>query len=398
MAILICSLTGVRGRSIDIYDNKCKITTEVTLGSVLTNNATDGEKTIFYVDVIGLQYKRSGAAIGYLQLETASGLMNNRTSNFFAENTFTFEPGNGTADAEIMELVYEYILQRLEGYKYGPVKDTLAEPPMALLEAAHKRRLPIGAELAQILAEKHALEEEARRREQAEQAKKRAEQERAAQEQREALRLRMQQSGGREKLVSFLRAVQDFHRVSDILDYWNQAGMPEDDIAPEFKALMEEQAMVERSYGSNPVSTARLLKALAALIHTTPEAIRAGAAAQAPADLFDVEQAEFIAPLEALDSAEAIYQSVRSRYANETDADFQALLLHLARCAEREHMYRNRRDTALRIIESFYAQGRSVLTVDRSGNLLVCPACNRSQRSDRDICSRCGALFRPEES
>lgn len=52
---------------------------------------TDGEKTIFYSDVVGIQLKKPGFTIGYLQLETASGQMNNLTSNAFSENTFTYE-------------------------------------------------------------------------------------------------------------------------------------------------------------------------------------------------------------------------------------------------------------------------------------------------------------------
>lgn len=104
MSNLICSIDGARGRRIDVYDNKCVIYTDVTVGSVLTNNATDGEKTIFYKDCIGIQYKEPGIMIGYLQIETASGQMNNLKNNFFAENTFTFE--NQT---ELVREVYQYM-------------------------------------------------------------------------------------------------------------------------------------------------------------------------------------------------------------------------------------------------------------------------------------------------
>lgn len=58
---------------------------------MLTNNATDGEKTMYYSDCIEVQFKRSKFAIGYLQLETASSIGNNKGSNFFAENSFTFD-------------------------------------------------------------------------------------------------------------------------------------------------------------------------------------------------------------------------------------------------------------------------------------------------------------------
>lgn len=105
-------ITGCRGRAIKVYEKHIVITTDVTLGSVLTNNATDGEKTIFYKDIIGIQYKRPGFTIGYLQLETAAGQMNNLKSNAFSENTFTFE--NNVAEIEDMK---EYIQMRVSMYK-----------------------------------------------------------------------------------------------------------------------------------------------------------------------------------------------------------------------------------------------------------------------------------------
>lgn len=84
MSKLITSINGVRGRRIDIYDNKCVIKTDVTIGSVISHNATDGEKTIFYIDVTGVQFKESGLAIGFLQFETPSSQMNNLSNNFFS--------------------------------------------------------------------------------------------------------------------------------------------------------------------------------------------------------------------------------------------------------------------------------------------------------------------------
>jgi hypothetical protein len=107
----IYDLTGCRGRSIKVYRDRCVITTNVTLGSVMTGNATDGQKTIFYSDVIGIQYKDSGLTIGYIQLETASGQMNNLNSNTFGENTFTFENLD-----EISE-VRDYIIYQVSRHK-----------------------------------------------------------------------------------------------------------------------------------------------------------------------------------------------------------------------------------------------------------------------------------------
>ena len=119
MAKLICKIKGSRGRIMSLYDTKCVIETKVSIGSVLSQNATDGEKTIFLADVQGIQFKRSGFTIGYLQLETSSMQMNNKNSNFFSENTFTFEDGRNNVTNELIEEIYSYICDRVEELKYG---------------------------------------------------------------------------------------------------------------------------------------------------------------------------------------------------------------------------------------------------------------------------------------
>ena len=101
-----------------VYDNKCVISTEPGVGNFLRGTATDGEKTIFYIDVIGVQFKRSGIMVGYLQLEIGSMLMKN-TSNEYSENSFPFANGENGITNEFMEQVYHYIVDRIEGYKYG---------------------------------------------------------------------------------------------------------------------------------------------------------------------------------------------------------------------------------------------------------------------------------------
>ena len=114
---LVYSIDGVRGRHIDIYVDKCVITTHVTLGSLLTNNATDGEKTFYYSDCIGVQFKTSKFTIGYLQIETAASSGNNHMSNFFNENSFTFD--TSVISNERMTEVADYVKQRVDEIKKG---------------------------------------------------------------------------------------------------------------------------------------------------------------------------------------------------------------------------------------------------------------------------------------
>ena len=119
VAKFICEFEGVYGRTMKLYDNKIVINTKKTVGSLVTGNFTDGEKTIFLCDVVGVQFKKSGLAIGYLQFETSSMQMNNKDSNFFSENTFTYENGLHGITNVLMEKVYSYVVDRIEEIKYG---------------------------------------------------------------------------------------------------------------------------------------------------------------------------------------------------------------------------------------------------------------------------------------
>lgn len=110
-SLVVYDLNGVRGRSMKVYTDRVVINTDVTVGSILTNNATDGEKTIFYKDVIGIQFKKPGLTIGYLQLENAAVQMNNKESNFFSENAFTFDDLRGVREAK------EYITWQVSRFK-----------------------------------------------------------------------------------------------------------------------------------------------------------------------------------------------------------------------------------------------------------------------------------------
>lgn len=110
---IVFSIEGNRGRSIEVYPYKAVITIDSSsLGAIVTGNATDGAKTIYFSDIIGVQYKSPGMTIGYLQLETASHLGDKNQSNFFSENTFTF----GEETQEIKEM-YDYIIGVLDVYK-----------------------------------------------------------------------------------------------------------------------------------------------------------------------------------------------------------------------------------------------------------------------------------------
>ncbi len=115
MSKKIYDLDGVRGRHIDIYEDKVVLTVKAGIGSFLTGNISDGEKTVYHSDCIGIQFKKSGFQIGYLQFETAGAIMNNKASNFFNENTFTWDTKKQSN--EKMEEVSNYCKQKIDECK-----------------------------------------------------------------------------------------------------------------------------------------------------------------------------------------------------------------------------------------------------------------------------------------
>ncbi len=123
----IYSIKGSVGKSLLVYDNKCVMNTKATLRSVIAGNFTDGEKTIYFTDLTGIQFKRGSAVLlGYLQFETASTQANRRRGNWGAnygsENSFTFE---ATLN-ELMEEVSNYVKTRLDEYKEGKANAQVA--------------------------------------------------------------------------------------------------------------------------------------------------------------------------------------------------------------------------------------------------------------------------------
>ena len=114
---IVYQIKGVRGRNLKVFADRCIIKVTANLGSFLTGNVSDGEKTIYYADCVGVQFKEAGIQIGYLQLETAANTMNQKSDNFFNENSFTFDIS--TTTNEQMREVRDYIQGQIRAIKNG---------------------------------------------------------------------------------------------------------------------------------------------------------------------------------------------------------------------------------------------------------------------------------------
>lgn len=111
------------GKILDVYDNKVvfsstKSTSTLVTGLFLGTSVTQGEKTIYYKDAIGVQYKPSSITDGYIQVETAAGGVTSSSSQYGGENSIQFSGKDRNEEAEI---IVNFIKNKIEEIKNAPV-------------------------------------------------------------------------------------------------------------------------------------------------------------------------------------------------------------------------------------------------------------------------------------
>lgn len=110
------------GKILDVYENKVVFTSTQSTSTVVTGlifgtSVTQGEKTIYYKDAIGVQHKPSAVADGYIQVETAAGGVSS-SSQYGGENAIQF---SGKQQNEEAEIIVAYIRNQIEAIKNAPV-------------------------------------------------------------------------------------------------------------------------------------------------------------------------------------------------------------------------------------------------------------------------------------
>lgn len=83
---------------------------------LLGGSTTQGEKTIYYKDAVGVQYKPSTITDGYIQVETAAGGLAS-SSAYGGENSIQFSGKNN----EEAKIIADYIRNKIEEVKTEPV-------------------------------------------------------------------------------------------------------------------------------------------------------------------------------------------------------------------------------------------------------------------------------------
>ncbi len=134
------------GRILDVYDNKVvftstQSTSTLVTGLVFGTSVTQGEKTIYYRDAIGVQYKPSSFADGYIQIETAAGGVTSSSSQYGGENAIQFSGKERNAEAEI---IVAFIRKQIEEIKNTPAGGVVMQASPAEELKKFKELLDIG--------------------------------------------------------------------------------------------------------------------------------------------------------------------------------------------------------------------------------------------------------------
>ena len=134
------------GKILDVYENKVvftstQSTSTLVTGLVFGSSVTQGEKTIYYKDATGVQYKPSTVLDGYIQVETASGNMTSSSSQYSGENSIQF---SGKQRNEEAEIIVAYIKNRIEEIKNAPVGGVIQQLSPADELKKHKELLDMG--------------------------------------------------------------------------------------------------------------------------------------------------------------------------------------------------------------------------------------------------------------
>ena len=104
-------LKAYGGQHLDVYEDKVVRTIKAGLGSFMNGNPLAGTKTIYFVDCVGIQFKKfSGITPGFLQFETAGGNVSNNENTFYWSFT-------DKETIKVMEEVAEYCKKRIDETK-----------------------------------------------------------------------------------------------------------------------------------------------------------------------------------------------------------------------------------------------------------------------------------------
>ena len=102
----------------------------------------------------------------------------------------------------------------------------------------------------------------------------------------------------------------------------------------------------------------------------------------------------FIEYIKTLGSAAEIATAFEFKYGGSEDENVREMIALLEKSTRMERSYGNMKAQAIKHMESFFGSDMKFFSVDRTNPTIDCPICGKVQRSDRESCFGCGALFK----
>ena len=137
-------LINSTGKILDVYENKVVFTSTQSTSTVVSSlifggSTTQGEKTIYFKDAVGVQYKPSTVTDGYIQVETAAG-GTSASRAYGGENSIQFS-GKNNGDAEV---IVAFIREKIEEAKNAPIGGVVQQASPAEELKKFKELLDLG--------------------------------------------------------------------------------------------------------------------------------------------------------------------------------------------------------------------------------------------------------------
>lgn len=127
---MIYEIDGNVGKILKVYEDRCVISSQGGLKSLMFGSALSGDKEFYYKDLTSVQFKNLGMTTGYLQFEYGGSHSGN---NFTSENSFIFSATIGTSKYRQLQKdmpgIYEDIQNRVreaKSAKNAPVVTALS--------------------------------------------------------------------------------------------------------------------------------------------------------------------------------------------------------------------------------------------------------------------------------
>lgn len=222
----ICEIEGIYGRKLRIYERKLEIETSETENDAFESFTTDGVKTIYFCDIVGVRRgtDNNNFNYGFIRFDTPANI----TKDFFCENNFIYSKKYGLSEAVEQDL-YEYLTTVIEGYKYKDEKLINTQIPERLVQKYGLKKSSFG------------------------------EQQKLSVEREQALETFIQDKANTNDVHEFFVKMKEVNSFRELYEYWKKMSYDQVDELKEINNIIVDNVEIEKLYGTSKNELKRCL-------------------------------------------------------------------------------------------------------------------------------------------